>query len=84
MTEVDEWLSTTFNKSFGADSLHTGRVRDLQLEIGQTEKDLRDGTGHALIIGLPSLEEDAQKAEDLATALRNISRQVDRARRKQK
>lgn len=84
LTNVDGWLSGEFNKSFGADTLHTGRVRALGLEIGQTEKDLLDEKGHALIVGVPTVEEDEQKAEDLATALRDMSRKLDRVVRKRK
>lgn len=82
LTDLEGWLSTTFKKSFGADTLHTGRVRDLNLEIGQTEEDLRDGSGHALILGIPSQEDDPKRAQDLATALRDISRRLDRVERK--
>lgn len=80
-TEIESWLSS-FSSSFGADTLHTGRIRSLRLEIGQDEHDLQEGQGHALIVGLPSPDEDPKTAEDLATALRNLSRAVDRNRRK--
>jgi len=76
--------SAEFSKSFGADTLHTGRIRDLDLEIGQTEVDIQGRTGHALIVGVPSTEEDPKRAEDLATELTKISRTLDRVRRKRK
>lgn len=82
LTEIEGWLSASFNKSFGADTLHSGRIRGLQLEIGQTEADLKAMAGHGLIVGLPTPEEDPKRAEDLATELRNISRMIDRRRRK--
>ena len=82
LTDVEGWLSSAFKKSFGVDTLHAGRIRDLKLQIGQTEQDLRDGSGHAIIAGMPSLEEDPKRAEDLATELRNISCTLDRVRRK--
>jgi len=81
---LDEWLTVSFKKSFGADSLHTGRVRDLKLEIGQTKEDISGGRGHAVIVGLPSVEEDNKRAEDLATLLRDISRSLDRVVRSKK
>jgi hypothetical protein len=80
-TDINEWLST-FNKSFGADSLHCGRIRRLHLDIGQTAIDVVQNLAHAVIVGLPSPEEDPQLAEDLATELVKISRTLDRTIRK--
>ena len=80
-TDLEQWLAS-FNKSFGADGLHCGWMRNLRLEIGQAEEDIRESTSHALIVGLPSPDEDPQRAEDLATELVKISRTVDRTRRK--
>jgi hypothetical protein len=80
-TDLDHWLSS-FNKSFGADSLHSGRIRDLRLEIGQTSLDLAEAPSHAVIVGLPSPDEDPKLAEDLATELVKISRTVERTVRK--
>jgi hypothetical protein len=80
-TNLHQWL-TSFNKSFGADGLHCGWMRNLALEIGQAEGDILDGAAHAVIVGLPSPDEDPQRAEDLATELVKISRAVDRTIRK--
>ena len=82
MTEIDGWLRSEFNNSYGVDSLHAGRIRDLHLDIGQSEEDLREHSAHALIVGIPTTEEDPKGAEDLATELRNMSRRLDRIRRK--
>lgn len=82
LTDLNGWLSASFKKTFGADTLHAGKIRDLKLEIGQCREDLEDGTGHALIVGMPTTEEDPQGAEDLATELRDISRKLDRVLRK--
>jgi hypothetical protein len=81
-TDISNWLSSTFNKSFGADTLHAGHIRDLGLEIGQSREDIDTAGGHALIVGMPTQDEDAKRAEDLATELRNMSRQFDRNVRK--
>lgn len=81
LTDTNQWLSN-FTRSFGADSLHTGWVRDLGLEIGQTEEDLAEVPPvHALITGLPLTDEDPKRAEDLATELVKRSRAVDRQKR---
>ena len=81
-TDVPTWLGS-FRASFGADSLHCGRIRDLDLEVGQTEEDIGNNPAHAVIAGLPSPEDDPQRAEDLATELVNLTRSVDRTRRRQ-
>ena len=81
LTDTNQWLSN-FTRSFGADSLHSGRVRELGLEIGQTEADLAESPpAHALIIGLPFTDEDPKRAEDLATELVRRARAVDRLKR---
>ena len=82
MTDVPIWLSS-FKTSYGADSLHTGRINTLGLKVVQTEEDRVSALAHALIVGLPSQEEDALAAERFASHLRNMSRPVDRIRRKQ-
>jgi hypothetical protein len=52
------------------------------LEIGQTEEDLAESPpAHALITGLPLIDEDPKLAEDLATELVRRSRVVDRQKR---
>jgi hypothetical protein len=81
LTDTNQWLSN-FSRSFGADSLHSGRVRELGLEIGQTEEDLSETPqAHALITGLPLTDEDPKRAEDFATELVKRSRAVDRHKR---
>lgn len=80
-TNLEVWLAT-FNKSYGADSLHTGKVRTLGLDVGQTEQDLRDQWDHALITALPFAEDDPDRAESLASELAKMSRAVDRTVRK--
>jgi hypothetical protein len=81
LTDTNQWLSN-FTRSFGADSLHSGRIRELGLEIGQTDEDLAEPpAAHALITGLPLTDEDPKRAEDLATELAMRSRAVDRRKR---
>jgi hypothetical protein len=81
LTNTGEWLSM-FSKSFGVDSLHTGSVRAVGLEVGQTEQDLVETPpAHALITGLPLTDDNPQLAEDLATELVKLSRRVDREKR---
>jgi hypothetical protein len=81
LTDLDQWLAT-FSKSFGADSLHAGRIRALGLEIGQAEQDIYENPPvHALITGLPLTDEDPKLAEDLATELVRLSRTLDRQQR---
>ncbi len=52
-TEVASWLAT-FSRSFGADTLHTGSIRDIdqELDVGQEEKDAEAYPEHAIITGL--------------------------------
>ena len=83
LTDVPLWLGS-FNASFGANSLHCGRVRGLHLEIGQTPDDLTHDHSHAVIAGLPSPDDDPQRAEDLATELVKMSRSVDRTQRRRR
>jgi hypothetical protein len=80
-TDLEAWLRS-FNKSFGADSLHTGRVRTLGLDVGQTEQDVLEGPDHAVIAGLPLQEDDPDRAESLASELARMSRTFDRIFRK--
>src|SRR5204863_4568628 len=68
LTDVPSWLGS-FNASFGANSLHSESIRDLQLEIGQTQDDVEHAPSHAVIAGLPSPDEAPPRAEDLATEL---------------
>lgn len=82
-THIESWLAG-MRKSFGADSLHTGRIRTLGLEVGQTEQDLRDQPSHAVITGLPFHEQDPERAESLASQLARMSRPVDRTLRRSK
>jgi hypothetical protein len=82
LTDTEEWLSS-FRASFGADSLHTGHVRSLGIDVVQTAEDLASRPSHALIVGVPSQEQDALAAERLASSLQHMSRAVDRKRRKQ-
>lgn len=80
--ELTLWLSS-FKTSFGADSLHTGRVRNigLGLDVGQTEADRQAQPDHAVITGVPLQDEDALLAERIASELTRICRAVDRVRR---
>jgi hypothetical protein len=80
-TNIEDWLGG-FKKSWGADSLHSGRILDLGLYVGQTADDVHEGAGPAVIAGLPSQDEDPARAESLASALAEMSRRLDRERRK--
>src|ERR1700756_4368755 len=77
-TDVGVWLSS-FNQSFGADSLHTGRIRDVDsvLEVSQTDESIAEDPCHAVITGLPYADDDPGRAESLASRLRDISRTID-------
>ena len=81
--DVTVWLSS-FRASFGADSLHPGRVRNigLGLDVGQTETDLQVRPDHAVITGVPFQDDDPPRAERIASELAKISRTVDRTRRR--
>jgi hypothetical protein len=82
-SDIEDWLGR-FRKSWGADSLHSGRVLDLGLHLGQTIDDVREEAGHSVIAGVPSPDEDPARAENLATALAEMSRIADRTRREKK
>ena len=81
-TDLPAWLSGVFDKSWGADSLHSGRIRTLGLEVGQTAKDLAEQSDHGVIDGLPFSDDDPERAEYLAGQLARMSRQVDRVKRR--
>ena len=82
-TEVASWLAT-FSRSFGADTLHTGSIRDIdrELDVGQAEEDAEAYPEHAIITGLPFSDDDPERAEILASRLVEISRTFDRTMRK--
>lgn len=82
-TDVGAWLGG-FNQSFGADSLHTGRIRDIDpaLDVSQTDESTAEDPNHAVITGLPLNDDDPGRAENLASRLRDISRTIDRQRRR--
>ena len=82
-TEVASWLAT-FSRSFGADTLHTGSIRDIdqELDVGQAEEDAEAYPEHAIITGLPFSDDDHERAEILASRLVEISRTFDRTLRK--
>jgi len=73
-------LLEQFKCSYGADTLHVGRIRSLKLDV------LRDADNpdpaHCFITGLPSPEDNPELAETLASALRDMSRESDRTKRK--
>ena len=83
-TDVNKWLCS-FNKSFGADTLHTGRIRDInqELDVGQSDEEVAANSEHAVIVGLPFCDEDPDRAESLASRLVEISRTLDREYRRQ-
>jgi hypothetical protein len=82
-TDVASWLAG-FNRSFGADSLHTGRIRDIdrELDVGQADDEAEAHPDHAIIIGLPFTDDDPDRAESLASRLVEISRTLDRTPRR--
>ncbi len=75
-------LLEQFKCSFGADTLHVGRVRTLDLDV------LNDAAGpdpaHGFISGLPSPDDNPELAERLASQLRDMSRSLDRTKRERK
>lgn len=83
LTPVDQWLAS-FRNSFGADSLHPGKIRALamDLDVGQQTSGVGTQSAHASIIGVPHQDEDPQRAERIASALSRISRLHDRTPRK--
>jgi len=82
-TDLNAWLRN-FSKSFGADTLHAGKVRDIGLDVVQPVEDRGNGSGHALILGIPTQDQDPLRAESLASALAKMSRPLDRQTRSQK
>ena len=82
-TDAASWLGS-FSRSYGADTLHTGRVRaiDRELDVGQAEDDAEASPDHAIIIGLPFTDDDPERAESLASRLVEISRTFDRKMRR--
>jgi hypothetical protein len=86
-TEKDTGLSVSYNctvdecrytlaKSYGVLSLHTGRVRALNLDI------IPDEPQHANITGLPYKEDDPLEAERLASLLAKQARMMERGLKK--
>lgn len=73
-------LLECFNRSYGAATLHAGRVRTLKLDVLKNPED--PDPAHAVIIGLPLQDDDPELAERLASALRDMSRLVDQTKRK--
>ena len=65
----------------GLATLHTGRIRDLGLDV--TPAVLADNPAHAKIIGLPSQDEDLAQAQFFATELARQSRVVWRRKPRQ-
>jgi hypothetical protein len=82
-TDSESWLAN-FSRSFGADTLHTGSIRniDRELNVGQAEEDADAYREHAIITGLPFSDDDPERAEILASRLVEISRTFDRTMRK--
>jgi hypothetical protein len=82
-TDAASWLAG-FSRSFGADTLHTGRIRDIDraLDVGQAEDDAEAHPDHAIIIGMPFTDDDPDRAESLASRLVEISRTLDRNMRR--
>lgn len=62
--------AATFNRCFGVYSLHTGKVRTLNLDVVQDEPQ------HAGIIGLPDPQERPLEAERLAGLLAKQARRI--------
>jgi hypothetical protein len=60
--------ATALSKCFGVASLHTGRVRDVGLDV------VVDHAPHANIVGLPRPEVDRDRAERFASLLAKQSR----------
>lgn len=82
-TDVNSWLSN-FNRSYGADTVHTGKIRDIdaRLDVGQPEEEAHEYPSHAIIVGLPFSDDDPIRAERLASYLVAISRTLDRTSRR--
>jgi hypothetical protein len=82
-TDTSAWLAG-FSKSFGADTLHTGKIRELDqgLDVCQAEDEAQVFPDHAIIVGLPFTDDDPDRAESLASRLAQISRTLDRKMRR--
>ena len=65
-----EQCAARFINCYGVVSLHTGRIRDLGLDV------LQDSIYHAQIVGLPYQEDEFDRAVRLARLLANQSRIV--------
>jgi hypothetical protein len=68
---VPEYLSR-FNKTFGATTLHVGRVRDIGLDVVPDDDPAEPH--HALIVGVPYDADDLVRAEELAVELAKQAR----------
>ena len=68
---------SALNRSFGVAQLLVGNVTALQLTV------IPDEPRHATIEGLPHKEEDADRAEWLASRLAEVALIVDRTKREQ-
>ncbi len=80
VSDLGALLADRFNRSFGADTLHVGRVRTLSLDVCRDPDD--PDAAHCVITGLPWPDDDPGLAESLASALRDMSRAADRTKRK--
>jgi len=58
-----EQCAAKFNNCFGVASLQVGQIRELGLDA------VPDSASHALIVGLPQVKDDRNKAERLADLL---------------
>jgi len=76
-----EEAKTGLDPCHGLATLHTGRIRDLGLDV--IPDALADNPAHAKIIGLPSQEEDLAQAQFFATQLARQSRVVWRRKPRQ-
>jgi len=79
-TDVESWLSS-FKKSYGAASLHCGRIRDLGLGLDVVQMEADEQPEHAVITGLPYQDDDPYGAERLASELVKIARVFDTTKR---
>jgi hypothetical protein len=79
-----EDCKATFKKTFGAVSLHTGHIRDLNqthplgIDVIQSESPSDPCPGHSAVINLPDHSKPGERdfAEHLATLLRDQSRKI--------
>ncbi|MCC3413640.1 MAG: hypothetical protein JGK24_30110 [Microcoleus sp. PH2017_29_MFU_D_A] len=65
-----EQCAAKFNNCFGVASLQVGQIRELGLDA------VPDSASHALIVGLPQVKDDRDRAERLADLLAERSRIV--------